>query len=220
MSNNLSLKEIHKKYDIKISRKFLDVGKEINYNCWDLKQQGGDMIQWGYDKFYESILQEYRSKEINILEIGILEGLKMFVLSKYLTRANFYGIDIDINNFNNYPHSKDFLDRVIDVQKIDSRNKNETNTYNYNFDLIIDDGDHNPESIILTFKNFYSKLNKGGIYIIEDVRKPSRLNLLKKFFDSKNINFDFMINKEQFSNNGNNFKVKEEGNGIIVIKKK
>jgi len=40
------------------------------------------------------------------------------------------------------------------------------------FDLIIDDGCHNFESQIATFKNFWPHLAENGIYVIEDILDP------------------------------------------------
>jgi hypothetical protein len=37
------------------------------------------------------------------------------------------------------------------------------------FDIIIDDGSHDPDIQIETFRVWFSKLNKGGIFFIEDI---------------------------------------------------
>ena len=38
------------------------------------------------------------------------------------------------------------------------------------FDIIIDDGHHAGTSQVKTFNNFIDRLNKGGMYIIEDIK--------------------------------------------------
>jgi hypothetical protein len=40
------------------------------------------------------------------------------------------------------------------------------------FDVIIDDGSHHPEHQIFTAQCLLSRLNKGGVFVIEDVREP------------------------------------------------
>jgi len=40
------------------------------------------------------------------------------------------------------------------------------------FDIIIDDGSHEPSHQIFTFKELNSFLNVHGTYVIEDVREP------------------------------------------------
>ena len=40
---------------------------------------------------------------------------------------------------------------------------------NISFDIILDDGLHTSDGQIKTFRNFYSRVKDGGLYIIEDV---------------------------------------------------
>ena len=49
--------------------------------------------------------------------------------------------------------------------------------YGNNFDVVLDDGLHELEAQVKTFKNFWPLLKKKGIYLIEDIHKPE---LLKK----------------------------------------
>ena len=177
------------------------------------------MVNFGYDKLYDKIFDNLRDKPLDFLEIGILEGLKIYIFSKYLKNANFYRIDIDINPFYNYGHSEEFLSRVKDISIVDTNKKEDIDNYkkkiNIKYDVIIDDGDHDPRAICNTFDKFYEMLKPGGIYIIEDIRKPSRLNFVSKFLKKKKISFKFFIDKTQFER----IKRKEDGNGIIHIYK-
>jgi hypothetical protein len=43
---------------------------------------------------------------------------------------------------------------------------------NENFDIIIDDGSHVLEHQITSRKCLFKRLNKGGLYIIEDIQNP------------------------------------------------
>ena len=52
---------------------------------------------------------------------------------------------------------------------IKSRNDFFDSIDNKLFHIIIDDGDHKPESQLKTFNNFVDKLHPNGVYIIEDI---------------------------------------------------
>eukprot|EP00854_Cymbomonas_tetramitiformis_P032046 gene32046-40502_t len=182
--------------------------------------KGGDMLDWGYDKYYEKLFSPYKQSKINYLEIGILQGLKMYAFSRFFEKACMYGIDIDISNFHNYPHDESFLSNVKDISMVDTNNIQSSNDYKAKirefFDIIIDDGDHNPYSIINTFNAFYERLNKNGIYIIEDVRQNTRLPIISDFLRKKNIDFEYLMDESQSTRI---YKLKDKRNGILVIRK-
>ena len=69
------------------------------------------------------------------------------------------GVDIDKTKL---------CDSTLDVSYGDSKNKDEWLLYD-NYDIIIDDGDHTFEGQIETAQVWLPKLNKNGLYIIEDV---------------------------------------------------
>ena len=58
------------------------------------------------------------------------------------------------------------------------------------FDIILEDGDHNPCAQVKTFENFFPYLNIDGLYIIEDVT-DFRLNCLKIYLDFLSIIYNF-----------------------------
>ena len=151
---------------------------------------GCDIILHEYDSIYEKYLEKFRNKTINFCEIGILCGDKLVLFDEYFEDATFYGYDINIDIIKKY-QPEDFL-KKINIKKLDSRNSNETKAIKETFDIIIDDGCHKPSSIISTFNNFYGKVNKNGIYFIEDVNK-GRLKHVEDFLKDKNIKYTFEI---------------------------
>lgn len=196
----MNYKEIHEKFDIKIKR---------TTNTLNKLHDGGDIVTHGYDVIYDKYFEPYRHENVSLCEIGILEGDSVFVHSKYFDNVDLYCYDIDIKLFlNKWKDNKEFLSKVKEVKVCNSTDKSQSNSIKTMFDIIIDDGDHNPTSICKTFQNFYPKLKNGGIYVIEDVMHEYRLRPLANFFKKKNIIFKY----EQNSN-------VSKTHGMIIIKK-
>ena len=123
-----------------------------------------------YYEEYEKIFEPIRTKKLNILEVGIWKGLSLQAWYDYFPNATFYGLDI----FSRIkPTEVPILqkDRVY-YAECDSTNseqvKKAMDKFNVTFDIIIDDGLHNPLANLKTFENLISYLNDGGIYYVED----------------------------------------------------
>jgi len=138
-----------------------------------------------YLEVYDKIFSEYKSKKINILEIGALAGESLKLWAEYFDNATVYGIDTFervslehvTENIKNY-------DNIV-LRNIDSfRGSEEDGTWWVKldrdkaleefkdgfFDIIIDDGHHAGTAQVKTFNNFINKLNSNGVYIIEDIK--------------------------------------------------
>lgn len=113
-----------------------------------------------YEPYFFPYLINFNS---NILEIGVLDGASLYVWNEYFPMAKIYGIDINPLEIN--------AER-IKVFKADQGNvkdlQNVYNQINEKFDIIIDDGSHLNEYTLTAFNFFWDKLNRGGLYIIED----------------------------------------------------
>jgi SAM-dependent methyltransferase len=46
------------------------------------------------------------------------------------------------------------------------------------FDIIIDDGPHTPESMLAVIRLYLPRLRPGGLMVIEDIQHPSWINVL------------------------------------------
>jgi len=138
-----------------------------------------------YIEYYDKMFSDCREEQINLLEIGVFHGESMKLWSKYFTNVNLYGVDIftrfegkvklDIDyvsrNLEGYDVQLDIVDSCSespDKKKV--RDEYLSQFEDGFFDIIIDDGQHNSESQILTYNNFKSKVSKGGLYIIEDIK--------------------------------------------------
>lgn len=122
-----------------------------------------------YVQYYESIIP----KDIStLLEIGVSFGSSIKMWAEYLPQTQITGIDISTQRFN-----KRELEAIPNVKIIvgDATNKKVISTLG-KFDVIIDDGSHKDEDIIKSLILLYPHLNKGGIYVIEDLHVSSRSN--------------------------------------------
>ena len=131
--------------------------------------------KWGfhwYAQHYEKHFASMRKKELNILEIGIggysdpeSGGDSLRVWRTYFPKSNIYGIDIYDKSIHQERRIKTFLGSQIDemflsdvVRKIGK------------IDIIIDDGSHQNEHILFTFKFLFPYLHENGFYVIEDTQ--------------------------------------------------
>lgn len=134
---------------------------------------GGDK-KYGhyYIPIYEKHFKELKNRKIALLEIGVGgyddkysggESLRMW--SYYFKKSKIYGIDL--------------FDKKLDLPKnVKVVRANQNNTLEINdfakrfgsFDVIIDDGSHNPKDITSTFEILFRHLNENGIYVIEDTQ--------------------------------------------------
>ncbi len=128
-------------------------------------------IHW-YAQYYEQIFRELRRKPISLLEIGVggeanpeKGGNSLRMWRAYFPKARIYGIDIHdktphderrIKTFRGSQADPDFLDAVVrEIGQID---------------VIIDDGSHINDHMILTFQHLFPHLADGGIYAVEDTQ--------------------------------------------------
>jgi hypothetical protein len=138
-----------------------------------------------YIETYDTLFSKYQDESINVLETGVATGGSLKMYNEYFSKAEIYGIDLfTIKQSDVKDPNSDFIkngasfdeDKVReDLAKFKRIHiiKDDAKTYNFGndmkFSIIIDDYDHNPQSQIDTFQNLHKYLEKGGVYIIEDV---------------------------------------------------
>ena len=118
----------------------------------------------GYERFYCDFLNRAQIKN-EILEIGYGDGLSIKFWKEIFPNSFLNVIDKDKNEsgdgYSVYKCDQSSLNDLLSLKE-DLKLKS--------FDLIVDDGSHIPEHIILTFNVFFkSLLNPGCSYIIEDI---------------------------------------------------
>jgi hypothetical protein len=143
---------------------------------------GSDKTRSGYHKTYEPLLKHRRDTITAVLEIfiGTLDpaapstmvgyaaphyqpGGSLRAWRDWFPNATVWGLDTQ-------PDTQFADDRIItrladstDAAQIDAALEAQL------FELIIDDGDHHPDSQIKTLTNLWGRINQPGAYIIEDI---------------------------------------------------
>ena len=171
-----------------------------------------------YSDYYSELFHQNKDNIKNVLELGIgsvdknnqynmtmlgkkyKPGASLRVWRDYFKNAKIYGADIDKKTlFKENRITTSFVDQSSSKSILKMFKKFKVKKY----DIIIDDGCHRYEETINFFKNSINKLQKNGIYIIEDIVPSQRKKFLKFFksseFQVKLINF-FRPKKNILSN--------------------
>jgi hypothetical protein len=120
-----------------------------------------------YCRQYDTILKDYRLKDIKILEIGVFKGESVKIWRESFPNAKcILGLDID-SDCKKYENTE----KSIYIEIGDATNDVFIEYINNNygpFDIIIDDGSHTNNDVILSFEKLFPLLNNNGLYIVED----------------------------------------------------
>lgn len=120
-----------------------------------------------YLRLYEIVLLPYRDRpDVRVLEVGVNKGGSLALWREYFSeRAAIFGIDVN-------PGVQTFpSDAGIKVVILDSRDSAAVAGAfrGLEFDVIIDDGLHDPGAQRHTFDALRPLLKPSGVYVIEDV---------------------------------------------------
>ncbi len=128
----------------------------------------------GYDRVYSRYFTSKKLEPIHLLEIGIYFGYGLLAWRRFFPNGKIFGVDnvIDVSRVSEfksiekgYPEFKSIKKDIMDTTKSDDW----LLFYNKQFDVIIDDGGHHPDTQIPTLKNAWQHLKTGGLYFIEDI---------------------------------------------------
>ena len=120
----------------------------------------------GYARHYAQVLDSPPLEGFrNVLEIGVFGGGSHRAWRKMLPGADIWGFDIDPATVIDEERIHTFLGDQLDDDSLHSLKKHFPPT----FDLIVDDGWHQPEAGIKSLKHFLPMLSPGGYYIVEDI---------------------------------------------------
>tara|TARA_B110000971_G_scaffold178310_1_gene184231 strand:- start:1951 stop:2694 length:744 start_codon:yes stop_codon:yes gene_type:complete len=146
----------------------------------------------GYTKFYLNHFKKLKYKKVNILEIGSFAGASAAAFSKFFPNSKIYCLDVNISNFK-YSSKKIKVFGLDATRKSNVRNFfkkiNISNNQKY-FDIIIDDGSHRLNDILIALRIFFKHLKFNGLYIVEDYM---HMNFFKDLRVFKEPNFDKII---------------------------
>lgn len=119
----------------------------------------------GYTEKYARHFEPLRAQPVKLLEIGVWNGYSLAMWSEYFPRASIVGADIDIQRCKVDPPR-------CRLWQMDQSSKESLVNMAKElgpWDIIIDDGSHNPCHQILSFETLWPYLNPGGLYSIEDL---------------------------------------------------
>lgn len=98
------------------------------------------------------------------MEIGLALGDSVDLFDEYFDNSVIIGVDISV------VFDKKEYKNNVEIIQADATKANFLKTIEFNtFDIIIDDGSHMTQDQIATFNLLNGKMNKGGLYIIEDI---------------------------------------------------
>ena len=126
----------------------------------------------GFARHYDRLFAPLRMDRLNLMEIGVGGGESIRAWLDYFPSASIYGVDIVANtNPWNTPDAKTH-DRYRFLQH-DQTDKTGwacvCANWGTEFDIIVDDGGHFTDGIIITFNCMWQMINPGGFYCIEDL---------------------------------------------------
>lgn len=159
---------------------------------------------WHYFEIYETFMQKYVGKDVKFLEIGVYRGGSMQMWRDYFgEKATIVGIDIDEN-------CKQYEGGNVHIcigSQADQAFLKEVSQKWGPFDVILDDGSHFMEHMIISFETLFPLLKDGGTYMCEDcqccyspryggeyLKEDSFIEYSKNFADCVNSQF---INPEK-----------------------
>jgi len=163
----------------------------------------------GFSDIYHDILFQNRLEVKKVLEIGIDNGFSLKMWRDFFPNAVIYGVDVQARQL--------FTDeRIITKlchQGIESDVNNLIEEIGGDFDLIIDDGGHDPIFQQVSLGFLFKHLNSGGFYIVEDLHtsflndwlQPLNLtcdsqetayNVLKRLEDNQQLSTPFIKNED------------------------
>jgi cephalosporin hydroxylase len=119
-----------------------------------------------YLPYYDNLFESLKNNPIRLLEIGVQNGGSLETWAAYFAYSEqIIGCDVD-----EVCGQLVFDDPRISVivNDANSREGFQKIAANHPYDVIIDDGSHLAEDILVSYLNFFPLLSPGGIYVIED----------------------------------------------------
>jgi hypothetical protein len=170
-------------------------------------------LDWNYHIYtdiYNLLFNHCKLSVKNVFELGIgttnqkirsnmgllgTPGASLRMWKDYFPNANIIGADIDVDILFEEERIKTFY---VDQTDQDSIRKL-WDKIDFSFDIMIDDGLHDPDANINFYKFSKHKNRTNGIYIIEDVKKE-HINYIEDYLLRKDESY-FSLEFDQSNNN-------------------
>lgn len=165
-----------------------------------------------YLHFYQKMLPK-RDFSGRLLEIGVMDGLSMRMWAEYYPKAEIVGIDIK-PDMPSYMHNEHWqVPERVKLLTVDGTVAEQVEPLGM-FDIIIDDGSHYMADQQKSFELlYYSQLNKGGVYILEDLWTSH----IAFYHNAKLTTLEYLKKLEKKGMKMTYFKHKHEGLGIQTV---
>jgi hypothetical protein len=119
----------------------------------------------GYVEFYEDLFRPLRGRARRILEIGVAGGESLRLWRDYFPGAQVFGLDI----YDKKEHDSARITTMVADQAKREDLAAAIRRFGGDFDIVIDDGGHRMDQQQISFAVLFPALQKGGLYVIEDV---------------------------------------------------
>jgi len=166
------------------------IGKPGLDHLFDVAGSDKGNLGHRYGRFYEDKLGRFNGNRLKLLEIGLSirsNGTQSLdVWKKWFKNVDIVGLDIV--GLKQYEKDrvtilKGAQGNVEDLKQLDAQGT---------FDIIIDDGSHESPDQIVSFDYLYPKLNKGGLYFVEDLaakRNDAFIEHVEKYANKGKVEF-------------------------------
>ena len=154
---------------------YTDVSKALSLS--DSDKQGGHQYGMIYNLLFNTAFIKF-DRKINILEIGcsLFSYGSTLVFSELDIVNSVTGIDLhDLKDEDNHI-------KVIKTDAYDIETVNNIEKTGEKYDIIIDDGSHNPVDQFFFAEHYHRVVSPGGYLIIEDIYRPeTKYKLARKY---------------------------------------
>ncbi len=162
-----------------------DLYDTLNFNPWHNKYtktqaelgrraDETDRAGWrGYNRVYSKYISNLRNEKLNILEIGVHSGYSLIGWARYFKNSHITGGELQVEKwlpqYLKLQQTHEEFNR-IKIQRLDSTSKRSwLENIHGTFDIIIDDGSHEPDDQCKTIDIAWEYLKPGGWYFVEDI---------------------------------------------------
>lgn len=118
-----------------------------------------------YTPAYEQLLGPLRERKLRLLEIGVATGASLRMWEEYFPHAEIFAIEKDPAG----RRHESSRSRVFIGDQSDRAFLREVIAEIGPLDLVIDDGSHHPDHVLVSLEALFPALRDGGIYVIEDL---------------------------------------------------
>lgn len=128
----------------------------------------------GYLPVYATYFERNRMEVKSFMEIGLQRPNSINMWAEYFPNAQIYGVDID-------PSNKQFENDRVKVFIGDQGDEKFLRSLPNDIDIIVEDGSHLPDHMLINILELVPKLKDGGIYACEDMLEATIYR--RKVFD-------------------------------------